>query len=266
MKKYLGIICLLFSGIIIYVWSFDLLKYFLAPQMQLYLKIALFPLIIMGLIILFNNKFDYKFKISDLILLLPLIIIILSGDGKLSMNYAVNKLNTNKEQKINEVVENEGKQEENKEETPSTDITYDFSTVDVDVVDSSYNELANYITFENKASRFVGQKIRFRGYTIANASYLPSGSYGIGKYTITCCAADAEFAGFVVKTSDELKENTWYEIEGVIESYNKDGIVNTIKAINIKEIDGNKEERYVYACYAYDNGSCKEISKYNLEY
>lgn len=263
MKKYLGIICLIYSAIIIYVWSFGLLKNFLAPQMQLYIKISLFPLLIMGLILLFNDRLEYKFKIIDLVLLLPIVIILLAGDGKLSINYAINKLNVNNEHQINNVINDDN----NTNNEIINNTTYDFSSVDIDVIDSSYNELANYITFEKKANRFVGQKIRFKGYTIANASYLPSGYYGIGKYTITCCAADAEFAGFVVKTNNiELKENTWYEVEGVVESYNKNNIVDIIRVINIKEIDGSKEEQYVYACYAYDNGSCEEISKYNLDY
>ena len=37
-----------------------------------------------------------------------------------------------------------------------------------------------------------------------------------------------------------------------------------VKVINIKEIDGSKEEQYVYPCYAYDNGSCSIMDKYDL--
>ena len=39
-----------------------------------------------------------------------------------------------------------------------------------------------------------------------------------------------------------------------------------VRVVNIKEIDGSKEEQYVYPCYAYDNGTCQEIQKYHLEY
>jgi hypothetical protein len=37
-KRYLGIICLLYSGLFGYVIFFDKLKNFLAPQMQIYIK------------------------------------------------------------------------------------------------------------------------------------------------------------------------------------------------------------------------------------
>ena len=42
MKKFLGIICLLYSGIIGYIWFNNKLKFFLAPNMQVYIKISLF--------------------------------------------------------------------------------------------------------------------------------------------------------------------------------------------------------------------------------
>ena len=91
MKRYLGLICLLYSIIIIYVWVSDTLKNFLAPTLQIYIKIALIVLIIMSLVLLFNNKIEYKFKVSDLILLLPLLMLILAGDGRLTINFANNR-------------------------------------------------------------------------------------------------------------------------------------------------------------------------------
>ena len=66
----------------------------------------------------------------------------------------------------------------------------------------------------------------------------------------------------------KIKNNTWYEIEGVLyqdKDKNHTDII-AVRVINIKEIDGSKEEQYVYPCYAYDNGTCQEIQKYHLEY
>lgn len=42
--------------------------------------------------------------------------------------------------------------------------------------------------------------------------------------------------------------------------------IMSVVVINIKEIDDKDEEQYVYQCYAYDNGMCRELTKYNLEY
>ena len=35
-----------------------------------------------------------------------------------------------------------------------------------------------------------------------------------------------------------------------------------INVINIKEMDGSKEEQYAYPCYSYDDGSCSVLNNY----
>ena len=108
MKRYLGIICLLYSGIFGYVVFFDKLKMFLAPQMQIYIKLSIIPMLLIGLVMLFNNKVHYKFKISDLVLILPLILLIFAGDGRLTTSFASNRttnLNTENRTKSEEKVE-----------------------------------------------------------------------------------------------------------------------------------------------------------------
>ncbi len=280
-KRYLGLICLLYSGIFSYVVIFDELKLFLAPQMQIYVKLSIIPMLLIGLVMLFNNKVHYKFKISDLVLILPLILLIFAGDGRLTSSFASNRttnLNTDnrtkseekiedkKEEEIIELPKSEEKQEEVKEENINN---YDFSNVDFDIVDASYSELSNYITFAPKADKFKGQTIRIRGFALKKASYLPDGYFAIGKYAISCCAADAGFTGFIAKyDNSKIIADKWYEVEGILEKgKDKDGYdIMYINVINIKEISSKGEEQYVYPCYAYDDGSCEAISKYNLEY
>lgn len=284
MKRYLGIICLLYSGIFGYVVFFDKLKMFLAPQMQIYIKLSIVPMLLIGLVMLFNNKVHYKFKISDLVLILPLILLIFAGDGRLTSSFASNRttnLNTENRTKSEEKVEDKKeeiiglpKNEENKEEVkeePKEETTesYDFSNVDFDIVDANYSELSNYITFAPKADKFKGQTIRVRGFALKKASYLPDGYFAIGKYAISCCAADAGFTGFIAKyDNSKITADNWYEVEGILEKgKDKEGYdLMYIKVINIKEISSKGEEQYVYPCYAYDDGSCEAMSKYNLEY
>ena len=99
-KRFLGLICLLYSGIIIYVLVFDKLKNFLAPQMQIYIKLSLIPIVLLGFVMLFSNNITYKFKIGDLILILPLVFMILAGDGRLTASFASNRMtNIKKENK-----------------------------------------------------------------------------------------------------------------------------------------------------------------------
>ena len=267
MKRYLGLICLLYSLIILYVWLSDLLKNFLAPNLQIYIKISLFILIIMFLVLIFNNKIEYKFKISDLILLLPLLMLIVAGDGRLTINFANNRtMNYSVQNKTNDNTSSDKKEETNQQETKEKK---EITKIDIDVKDASYAELANYLSFGPKAQSYINQTIRVKGFALLDDSVIPSGYFAIGKYNISCCAADAEFVGFYVKKENyNISNNSWYEIEGILEKVKGlDGSnAVAISIVNLKEIDFKKEEQYVYPCYAYDNGSCAEVSKYDLSY
>ena len=274
-KHYLGIVCLIYSIIIIYVYLSNNLGNYLAPNMQGYILVSVIPLIIIGLVLCFNNKISYKFRVSDLILMLPIIMIIISGDGKLSMSLSNNRNNgLMKESNSNDIVEeldnDTGDISSNKDVDNTDEVEeYDFSNIYFDVIDSTYDTLVNYITYIPKAKVYEGKTIRVRGFTNTSASYVPDGYFAIGKYSISCCAADATYMGFIAKYDKaKVNNNTWYEIEGVlVRGKDKNGTdVMTIKVINIKNISDKDEEQYVYQCYAYDDGKCSDVQKYNLEY
>lgn len=267
-NKYLSIICFLYSFIIGYVWFTNGLKNFLAPQMQIYIKIAFFVLIIIGLIILFI-KSRSNIRFTDLFLLLPLIVLLLSGDGKISASLADNRsANYNTENRVKIDQEELEKKKKEMESREIERLSYDFSKPYFDVTDKTYDDLVNYMLYE-KAIKYEGKTIRVKGFAVKYAKYLRDGYFALGKYVISCCAADATFGGFIVKLDDyTVIHNKWYEIEGILEpAIDADGYqIMTIKIINLKEIDGKKEEQYVYPCYAYDDGVCSETKKYNLEY
>jgi uncharacterized repeat protein (TIGR03943 family) len=273
MKRYLGIICIIYSAIFSYVIFFDKIKNFLAPQMQIYIKIAIIPLLIIGIVMLLNKDVHYRFKISDLILLLPLVLLIIASDGRLSSNFASNRTaNLNNRTKIEQKEEKVVEPTDNKEPvTPSEGEkpSYDFTNAFFEIDDKNYSELSSYISFAPKATKFTGKTIKVKGFILEDASYLPENYFGIGKYVISCCVADATFTGFIVKNNgSEIKEGNWYEIEGILEpgvdaeGYN----IMYINIVNIKEINPKSEEQYVYPCYTFDDGVCKEVTKYGLEY
>ncbi|MCR4580979.1 MAG: TIGR03943 family protein [Bacilli bacterium] len=290
-KKYLGIICLLYSGIFGYVVFFDKLKNFLAPQMQIYIKLSIIPMLIIGIVMLFNNKVNYKFKASDLVLILPLVLLILSGDGRLTASFASNRtMNFNTENRTKAEVKEKSKEESKKEtvavtkpavikEEKQEEIkpivveeqkpTYDFTNPYFNVIDETYSDLANYLTFASKADKYQGKTIKVKGFVLKEMALLTSEYFALGKYNISCCAADAEFTGFIVKYDrNKVKENGWYEIEGILEKgVDSEGYnIMYINVVNIKEVDAKSEEQYVYPCYAYDEGLCAATAKYNLEY
>ena len=264
-KRYLGIICFVYVFIILLTIIRGVLKNFLAPNMQVYLIASIIPFIIMGIALIKEN--DYEFKLFDLILLLPIIMIILSGDGRLTNSLSKNRVtNMKTEVKYEEESKEDTKEESTTEESES--IITDDSEIYFDVKDASYYDLAEYLTFIKKAQKYAGKTIRVRGFVLLKESYIPKNYFMIGKYNITCCAADASYIGFFAKTKEKLKNNNWYEIEGKLEKgKDVDGFDTlVINVTSVKEIDGTKEEAYVYPCYSYDNGKCAEISKYNLEY
>ena len=91
----------------------------------------------------------------------------------------------------------------------------------------------------------------------------------IGKYSISCCAADAEFIGFILDyDKNKIDNNTWYDVEGILElGEDSSGYqIMLVKVINIKELDESKQEQYIYPCNNYGDGKCSEVLKYNLEY
>ena len=262
MKRFLGLICLVYSGIIIYVKVFNRLNNYLAPNMQIYIMLSIIPLIIMGLVMIFNNKIEYKFKISDLVLLLPVIMLLLSGDGKLSMSLASNRSGSFK---AKSGVSMKDKVDDIDVIKDEDDSKYDFSVVDFDIKDESYTMLVDYLTYGNNNYKYIDKTVRIRGFTVMENNFIPKGYFAIGKYAVSCCAADASFIGLISKYDlSKIKNNTWYEMEGVLKKgKDKEGVdILYFEVINYKIID--EEEQYVYPCYAYEGDKCKEVGKYNL--
>ena len=141
-KRFLGLICFIYSGFIIYLWIFDKIKNFLAPNMSIYIKLSLFPMIFMGLILCLNKNIKYKFKFLDLVLLLPIALFILTGDGLLTTTLASNRsINISEKKEDIEIDEEEIEEDveiDNEEETIDEKEEADFSKVDFDVIDEAY--------------------------------------------------------------------------------------------------------------------------------
>lgn len=259
-KKYLGLICLLYAGIILFVNHYNILRNFLAPNMHIYLLGSVPVFILIALVIFYSDELHYKFKVLDLVLILPLICLIVAGDGRLSTSLASNKTNIVK--KTNTKVSKSTKKE------PKIDVSkLDFDNPYFVVEDDIYLDLSSYLTYNSNAEEYIGKTIRVRGFTINDNSYLPSGLYGLGKYGVSCCVADAGFMGFIIDPDGhKIKKSTWYEVEGYLER--KQDLsgqdIFPIKVVNIKEIDGKDEEEYVYSCSQYED-NCKKIEQYNLK-
>ena len=289
-QKFLGLVCMVYTTIIYYAYFSKKLGNFLAPSMQKGLLISGIVLLIIGLLFLETTEKE-KMKIGDWFLLFPLLFLILANDGKLTTSFANNRGNTfqktveqtknsniskeetssietsEKEEKIEIEEENKNSEINTQEEEKYENI--DLKKVDYEVNDRTYSGLSNYLTYSLHPEKYVGRTIRVRGFILKNSPFIPKGYFGIGKYLISCCAADAEFTGFLAKykNMEEIKEDGWYEIEGILElgedAYKTE--ILAIHVINFKKISEKKETLYVYPCYSYGDGSCKEMMEYDFD-
>lgn len=262
-KKFLGIISLLYALIFSYVVLFDKIKFFLAPQIQIYIKLSIIPLFLLGIILILKEEEDYEFKISDLILVLPLVMLILAGDGRLNSHFAKTR---NRRPSISAPSKETSKTEDDDYILKEN---YDFKNPYFYVSNKSYGEIADYLSFGPGKDRFIGKTIKVSGFALKKASYIPDNYFALGKYLITCCAADADFIGFFVKRDKyKIKSDAWYDIEGVLlkgkDRENHD--ILYIKIVNLKEINGKKELTYVYPCYSSGDNECYATKKYKLDY
>lgn len=273
-NQFLGLICFLYGVIVFFVFLTDKMDNYLAPNMQLYLKIALPVLFIIGIVLLLSKE-KQSFHGKELVLLIPVIFLISSGDGKLTINFAYNRNNSFQASRVS-TKNNEPKKEkemtkdENGLQKEDADCqSIDFTKVDFDVIDESYSGLSEAITYSRNPEKLVGKTIRVRGFSLKKSPFIPNDYFGLGKYEISCCAADAGFVGYMVKAdnSSKIQDNTWYEIEGVLElgedTYGQ--TISVIRMVHYKKISSKGEKQYVYPCYAYGNGKCEEVTKYNLD-
>lgn len=278
-KRYLGFICIIYFILFIFIFIKGYMGNYLAPQMHKNILIASVVLFVIGLVIIFSKKFDYKFKISDLVLLLPIFMFIFAKDGRITTNLASNRTSGFDSKKIVEtdkvkdnnsfddsLVIPEVPEEVKNNELPVTDST---TIVDYDVVDEVYSVIADMVTFNKHPEKIVGKTIRVRGFTMLENEMFTKDYFAIGKYIISCCVADASFGGFVAKYDDmsKIKDNSWYEIEGVLElaksTYGSDMVVINVKSV--KSLNNDKEQLYAYPCYSYGDGSCSALDNYDIE-
>lgn len=259
-NRYLGVVCFLYAGIILYLKFSGILNNFIASTFEIYSLITCGVLIIIGITLVMTKKVKGKINCSDFFLLLPIVLLIFAGDGRISTNIAHNRSIYNEKAIIEVKDENMGNNISDKE--------IDLSLIDIDIVEANYAYFAEGITFNSDVSQFVGKTVKLKGFISKDTEGVPAGYMVIGKYFITCCVSDASYGGFFIKYNPELLENgEWYEVIGVFESITTNN--GKVAVINVKKatpINGKNEPFYAEACYAYGDGGCEDVLKYNFTF
>ncbi len=94
---------------------------------------------------------------------------------------------------------------------------------------------------------YAGREIDMLGFVIRNKDFAPQ-EFGLIRFIITCCTADASPVGFILKSKDavDYKDGTWINIQGVIEVDNYDQqVVPVIEATSIERA-AQPSDPYVY--------------------
>ena len=103
------------------------------------------------------------------------------------------------------------------------------------------------VTVEMYNDELKGKPIRLTGFVFRDEN-MPDGVVLLGRYTMTCCAADASVVGYFSKIphSDQLKDGTWLEVEGKLSSTTIEGSrVAMILVDSFKRVKAPKDP-YVY--------------------
>jgi putative membrane protein len=94
---------------------------------------------------------------------------------------------------------------------------------------------------------YAGRKIEMLGFIIRDKDLAPR-EFGLIRFIITCCTADASPEGFILKSKDALgyKDGTWINIRGVLEVDDFDQqVVPVIEATSV-ELAAEPADPYVY--------------------
>lgn len=249
MKKFLSIISLIYFTIILYIILTNNLSNILAPRMHINIILGGIALFILSISSLFGHS-HYKFKLIDLVLLVPIIMVILGGDFRLSSSLAGNR---------NRYVSNNS----NNKYSGDTSINGN-EKVDYVIDDDIYITATNLFSFGSSYDKYEGKVIKIRGFVQKNKDFITPGYFAIGKYAVTCCVADSSFIGVLVKEDKtEVVDEGWYEVVGklykIVDKYGYTSLA--LKTISINKIQ-KEDSLYVYPCY---EGKCiDKLKKYGL--
>lgn len=251
---------------------------FVHPRFKGLVAVSILLLIVLGLVQLWNLKGGEIHRIGAwgyLVILLPLLFFVFSPpkalDASIAAKRGVSYMNSQalaKQQKLSQK-QTANSQEANNpaNDSPSPEQTQpaDETEPEMAEIDNPYKKLVpkikaepvitfteqNYADYFNTINmypqEFEGKKIRLTGFVYRDET-LKKNEFVTGRFTVTCCTADATVIGLVTTDphAGKLKSNQWIEVTGTLRSVMYEGYeMPVVKLDSYKPISPPKDP-YIY--------------------
>lgn len=119
----------------------------------------------------------------------------------------------------------------------------------IEVNESNYLKIVE--DMEQNIDKYKGKRILITGFVFKEKSFKED-EFVVARALISCCAADSEFIGLMCKWKDsnELADNSWVKIQGIIDTttYKENGGTSIIPSILVKKIEkvDKPKNEYIY--------------------
>jgi uncharacterized repeat protein (TIGR03943 family) len=87
-----------------------------------------------------------------------------------------------------------------------------FSSFSANTLERDIKDWVSIFAMNPEPQKYENMKIRVQGFYLPNSK----GAAAIARYTLNCCAADAQIISISLKEKLNLPADTWLEIEGVL--------------------------------------------------
>lgn len=244
------IIAVSYAGYVVYLIASQRLTLYLHPKMTLYTYFTVAVLTIISLYQasqIFVEPRNRKFKRGYFVFMIPVILAVFVAPQGISSGMANNKgvYVISKAQQV----EGEFEESADIELTGAENMDMQNTSQVIDIVDFPKVMMEMYVS----PKTYEGKIVRVHGF-IYRSPEDEQNSFLISRMLVSCCAADAQVAGFKGEWRDAttLKNEGWYLIEGkvkLVSQYNplfkSDEIISVIEVISAIETDP-LENPYIY--------------------
>lgn len=266
-RKYQALILAIYSFIMLYIISRGIFTKFVHPRMLIFTLISAIIILILSLVDVnkYNEYNRKKLNISNIIYILPLILILFINNGEyINLQNSTNNLYSyaNK-QSANNVSNqtssnNRNTTSSNIGDTIVNNIDYsskvDTSKIDYVLDDKNYLDIMTLVE-QDDTDKYKGKTISFNGY-INRDSTMAKNQFSVGRMAIWCCIADAYYSGFLcdLKDNTAYQNNDWVQVTGVIDKIqvtdpSANNMTYTTPYIHVVKIEkiSKPNDEYVYA-------------------